>query len=49
MPWEIVHKVKENMRPWCTCPKCGEFIFSLSERKDYKYCPYCGEKVTKEN
>ena len=39
MQWEIVHKVKENMRPWCTCPKCGEFIFPLSERKDYKYCP----------
>lgn len=33
MPWEIVHKVKENMRPWCTCPKCGNLFFHYLKEK----------------
>ena len=40
----IIDKIKDV----CSCPHCGIYLFEeewVYLHTDYKYCPYCGEKI----
>lgn len=44
LPW-IYHIRKFPKDDGSECPYCHEELFGIV---DYKYCPYCGNKVKKE-